>query len=99
MVQTDGLIDARLIRGGREELRVELSDYRGHTYIGLRRWYQDGDEWKPGKGLSVSVDQIPFLRRAIVEAEQRAIALGALDPEAYEAINEPVPAEVFEAAA
>ena len=86
------LIDARLIRSGREELRVELSDYRGHTYIGLRRWYRDpAGAWKPGKGLSVNADLIPFLHAAIEAAEVRALELNLLDEESYEAAGLALP--------
>ena len=86
------LIDARAIRGGREELRIELSEYRGFTYVGLRRWYRDeAGDWKPGKGLSVTADLIPWLRVGLEQAECRALELNLLDEESYESAGLALP--------
>ncbi len=98
MIRDPLLIDSRDLPRG-EELRVELSDYRGFTYIGLRRWYRNGDGFAPGKGLSMRATMIPWLRRVLEQAEARALELGLLDEESYEACGLPVPAEITGAAA
>jgi len=88
------LIDARPLFGGREELRVCLEAYRGVTRLHLRRWYRDGDVWKPGKGLAVTPDAIPWLRAKLAEAEAAALEAGLIPEEAYELLGEPLPAEL-----
>jgi hypothetical protein len=79
-----------------EELRVEVSPYRAQHYISLRRWYlADDGEYRPGKGLSVHVVHVPFLRAALERAEAEMLAAGLLDEVAYESVGLPLPAELL----
>jgi len=89
------LIDARLIRGGREELRIGLEPYRGFVYLSARKWWKDkAGAWQPGKGLSIRATDIPFLRVALERAEAVALEAGLLDEEAFESAGLPLPAEL-----
>jgi hypothetical protein len=55
-----------------EEVRIKLQDYKGRTFIDLRVWTKpeaEGGEAKPThKGLTLSVDLLPELRKAIDKA-------------------------------
>jgi len=92
---TEKLIDARELFPG-EELRVALSPYRGQVYFGARRWFlpPEGEDWRPGKGLSVHVRYLPWLRRAILEAEREALSGGELQEQDYELAGLPLPPEL-----
>jgi len=37
------------------EIRIEKSEYKGHQFVAIRKWYtKDGNEWYPSKdGISV----------------------------------------------
>jgi len=91
MANDPKLIDARPLYGGREELRVYLEAFRGLTRLHIRRWYRDGDEWKPGKGATITPDLIPWLRLRLAEAEAAALEQGLVDEEAYETLGLPLP--------
>jgi len=59
-------------KGGGEIIRVELSEYRGQTYLNLRIWYTDKNsgEYKPTqKGITVKPDLYPLLKEAVLKAE------------------------------
>ena len=63
-----------------ETLRVYLMQFRGTAYVHARRFYRDeatGD-FLPGKGLGISVANLPALVRALSEATIRARELGFL---------------------
>lgn len=66
--------------------RVALKSYKGRQRFDARIHYEDdGGEWQPTKkGLNLSVDDLPKLRRLITEAEQKAIDAGVLDPADHE---------------
>ena len=86
------LIGSRPIRGGREELRIGLEPYRGFVYLSARKWWKDAaGAWRPGKGLSVRASDIPWLRRALEEAEAVALEGGLLDEESYESAGLALP--------
>lgn len=68
---------ARLPKNAREEIRVELCEFKGHQLLGLRVWTTD-TERPTQKGLTVSVGMIPDIRAALADAEERARALGLL---------------------
>lgn len=93
----DTLIDSVALRAG-EELRVMLSPYRGQTYLHLRRWYRDGEVWKPGKGLAVRIDMLPWLLGALRTTEAELLRAGRLEREDFEAHGLPVPPELDAAA-
>jgi hypothetical protein len=85
------LIDSRSMPRG-EELRVELVEYRGKVYLNARKWWRAADgELRPGKGLSLPANLLPWLRRAVEQAEAAALADGLLDEEAFEAAGLPLP--------
>ena len=87
------LIDARDLRAG-EELRISIEPYRGHTYLSIRRWWKDGNVWKPGKGATLRIGVLPWLRRALEAAERRALELGVLAEEDFELAGRPLPPEL-----
>jgi hypothetical protein len=92
MIRGDVLIDSMTMRAG-EEVRVTLSPYRGQCYLHARRYYLDGAAWKPGKGLAVRVDVLPWLLRALRTTEAAALREGLLFPEDYDNPNLPAPEE------
>lgn len=76
----DVLIGSTPLRAG-EELRVMLSPYRGQCYLHARRWYRDGEQWRPGKGLAVRVDMLPWLLATLHTTEDAARREGLLELE------------------
>ena len=51
-----------------EEVRAELTEYRGHRLINIRVWYKPPgeDEARPTKkGISLAVELFPELKKAI----------------------------------
>jgi Transcriptional Coactivator p15 (PC4) len=67
---------------GREECRVNLTEYRGHKLISVWRWYPDseaGGEMRPGKrGVTVPIARLPELAAAVNEARECAQRDGLL---------------------
>jgi hypothetical protein len=93
MADNATVIATRPIRHGMEEIRVAFSTFKGHLYLDARKWWKDGSgEFKPGKGLSVRISDLPWLRAALEKAEAKALADGALDEESYESIGLALPA-------
>lgn len=70
---------------GNQELRVSLSEYRGHRFLSLRIWFRaHGGDMRPGKeGVTVPLWAIPEMRQALEEAE----AIIAGDAPAQEATH------------
>lgn len=92
MAQDPKVIDAWTVRHG-EEMRVLLQGYRGKTYLHVRRFYQDEHgAWQPGKGATLAPEDLPRLRRAVLAAERAALEAGLIPEEAYELLDEPLPA-------
>ena len=89
----ENLIDRKSLPRG-EELRVALEPYRGRHYLSVRRWWLDGTELKPGKGVNMHVADLPWLLRALRLAEQAAIEKGLLDLCDYEVIGAAIPPEL-----
>lgn len=78
---------------GREALRVYLDEYRGRHSLHVRRFYQGDDgELHPGKGAAIPAHLIPFVRQAIIQAEQAALEAGLLSEEDFELAGRPLPA-------
>jgi len=96
-IARDQLIDQRQI-WPTEQIRIELSPFRGQTYIGVRKWYASGADYLPGKGLNVHVRHLPWLLKALRAAETAALEAGALDEECYELVGLPLPRELGGAA-
>ena len=95
MIREPILVDAKPLRPG-EELRVSLEPYRGQTYASARRWYREGDLWKPGKGLSVRAGLLPWLVVTLQAAEAQALECGVLEEQDYELAGRPIPREILD---
>jgi len=67
----------------REEIRVTLSNFKGHDLVGARVWFKtkDGDPRPSQKGITVNVRVLPELIGLLEQAEKKAIELGVLDTE------------------
>ena len=79
-------------KNSREEIRIELGEYRGHRLVNLRTWWSDGSSWRPSKkGLVVQVSSLPELRAALEELEAEALKRGLLEIEDYEQAGLPAP--------
>ena len=63
----------------REEIRVELSTYRGVGLINVRVWYkgEDGTFLPSKKGLALRLDLLPQLTKYVIQAYTDAAARGA----------------------
>ena len=55
----------------REVFRVAISEYQGHRYVDIRRWYSkvEGGEFLPGKGATVRPELIPTVIKALSKAD------------------------------
>lgn len=62
--------------------RVSLRAYKGRQRFDVRTYFEDPDgEYKPTqKGVNLSVDDLPSLRRLVVDAERMAVEAGLIDP-------------------
>ena len=41
-----------------EDIRVIKQDFKGKSYMSIRKWYQDNGEWKPGKqGINLKMEE------------------------------------------
>lgn len=69
---------ATIPKNSREELRVSLSEFKGHNLLQLRAWViESGVPTKNGFGIQAAL--IPKLRKALHEAELKARELGWLE--------------------
>ena len=68
------LVDIR--KSDSERLRINISEYRGRTFIDLRVWYStESGEYKPGRaGVSLRPDQIGEVVQGLLVASR------AVDP-------------------
>jgi hypothetical protein len=74
-------IIATIQKNAREELRVELGEFKGHQLASLRVWVekQDGSGKIPTpKGVTFAVALLPAVVPALIEAERAARADGLL---------------------
>jgi hypothetical protein len=88
-----GLIGSHELPRG-EELRCEISEFRGRQYLGIRKWYDSRGTLMPGKGISVPIALLPRVRAWLERAEGAALAAGLIDEEAYESAGLPLPREL-----
>ena len=68
-------------KNSREEIRVELSEFKGHDLLAVRVYTDiDGaEERKPTKkGITINVKLLPDLLKAVTEAERQARQGGLL---------------------
>jgi len=66
-----GLI-AEIEKNAVEVIRVSWSEYKGHHFLDVRVYYEDGEtgEWKPTKkGIAIAPDLLPELIAALQTAE------------------------------
>ena len=79
---TEPRIIALLEKNRTERLRVALDEFRGHQLLDLRVTVElsasSGIQTPTKKGVSLSVQLLPELRRALADAEAQARDLGWL---------------------
>lgn len=81
-----------------EEVRVSLTEYKGHKLIDLRIYYEpeDSGERRPTKkGITIDVGLYPELKKAMIKIEKELLKKKLLEVEALEEIEkeENAPAE------
>ncbi len=69
------------------DLRVSISDWKGHDMVGLRQWVtpykeNEGDRIPTKNGVSFHVRDLPEVIAALRKAEQEARAAGLFSEEA-----------------
>lgn len=63
-----------------EEVRARITEYKGHRLIDIRSWVEnkEGGRVATKKGITLSVELLPELRKAISELE-RVLEEGGAD--------------------
>lgn len=71
---------ARIPKNSREELRIELTAFKGYDLASMRVWFQaDDGSMKPGKsGLVIRVGKLADLIEALQGAETEARRQGLI---------------------
>lgn len=63
----------------REEIRVTISNFKGHDLVGARIWFKQGEAFRPSsKGITVNVRVLPELIGLLEEAEKEATKMGLI---------------------
>ncbi|MDH4262904.1 MAG: transcriptional coactivator p15/PC4 family protein [Spirochaetia bacterium] len=60
-------------KGNGEIIRVEISEFKGISYLNLRVWFTDKEsgEYKPTqKGIAIKPELYPLLKQAVLDAEE-----------------------------
>jgi len=73
-----------------EEVRVSLTEYKGHKLIDLRIYYEadeSGERRPTKKGITIDVGLYPELKRAIIKIEKELLKRKLLQEKAVEAIE------------
>jgi len=76
-----------------EEVRVSLTEYKGHKLIDLRIYYEpeEGQERRPTKkGITIDVGLYPELKKGIMKMEKELIKKELLTEEALKEAEEEV---------
>ncbi len=62
-------------KNSQEEVRVSLSEYKGHNYIDFRIYFKDEDgEFKPTKkGLAIAPNLLPEMEKTIEKLKEAAL--------------------------
>jgi hypothetical protein len=70
-------------KNAREDIRVTLSNFKGHDLVGARIWFKskEGEPRPSSKGITVNVKVLPELIGLLEDAEKKAIELGVLGGE------------------
>lgn len=62
---TDAFLFEHPHRGNR--WRLEISTYRGRSFVNFRKWFPFGDGWKPSReGFTMPVEQLAELTCALM---------------------------------
>ena len=71
---------ANIRKNATEELRFSLDDLHGYQLVSLRVFFTapDGTKRAGKSGVAISVQALPELRAAILEAEAEALRLGLI---------------------
>lgn len=73
-----------------EEVRVSLTEFKGHKLIDVRIYYEpeDGGERRPTKkGITVDVSLYPELKKALLKVEKELIKEKLIEEEALEELQ------------
>jgi hypothetical protein len=67
-------------RQRQDAIVVSLSAFQGHTVVGVRQFYTNGQgQMRPtAKGVTMSINRLPELAKAIEAALKEALSLGLL---------------------
>ena len=77
-----GPVVVRIPKNATEEVRVELSEYKGHQLLNLCVWWtpDDGTTWHPSKrGFNLHADALPELLAGLTVLEAEAERRGWLE--------------------
>jgi hypothetical protein len=83
------LVLHQFAKNATEEVRVSLTEYKGHKLIDLRIYYEpeDGEERRPTKkGITIDVGLYPELKKAMLKIEKELLKQNLVEEEALEAI-------------
>lgn len=76
-------------RTSHDTLRIGFVEFRGTSRLDLRLWIENGAELMPTRaGISVPVEQLPDLVRAVRLAEQMARQRGLVNDAGQSASND-----------
>jgi hypothetical protein len=70
---------------------VYFDEWRRKVKLHIRCWFSDDGTMRPGKGATIAVQDIPWLRAQLEAAEQEALRCGKLEQEDYTEHDLPVP--------
>lgn len=66
-------------KNSKEQIHVELTEFKGHDLLGVRVYAQTDNGWLPTKkGITVNVRLIPELVAALKKAEAAALKAGLI---------------------
>lgn len=74
-----------------EEVRVSLTEFKGHKLIDLRIYYEPeegGDRRPTKKGITVDVSLYPEIKRALLKVEKELLKDKLVEEEILEEIQE-----------
>jgi|YNPNPStandDraft_1061719.scaffolds.fasta_scaffold04715_7 hypothetical protein len=79
----------QFVKNATEEVRVSLTEFKGHKLIDLRIYFEpeDGGDRRPTKkGITIDVGLYPELKRALLKLEKELLKEKLLEAEALEQI-------------
>ncbi len=77
----EDIVIGEIPKNNREDIRVTLSNFKGHDLVGARIWFKskDGEPRPSSKGITVNVKVLPELIGLLEQAEKKAVELGVLE--------------------